>query len=294
MNVIPQNILFQSKFARNTWDSIGSSPTTVIRRSVIQSGACLVFRKNKPSISSWNAISGKKRHSINFYGGLYLMNTILHRYGIASILSLLIMTGLIACMSLLSCSSSTPTYSGAYYSSGSTAYTQTKYMPPSWAPAYADASTVRYYFLPDCDAYYDASSQQFWSLNSGAWTPSASVPSQCSDMDLNSAYTVLLNRNVSQPWTNDAFYRTNYPVHSYDSYSAIISANNLIPTLPVGYEAIPRGFDEDMNRVLFIERSTAQPGVYSYVITDVPIQSIAPYMSRESRSYYYGGGLPSR
>ena len=223
----------------------------------------------------------------------YLMNTKLqNRYGAAK--SLLLIMGVGLCLSLLSCSTPRQTYSGTYYSTGSGAYTQTVYMPPSWAPAYADVSNVHYYFLPDCDVYYDAATQQFWSLNSGTWTSSTSVPSQCSNMDLNSAYTVLLNRNASQPWLNDVFYRTNYPVHSYDSYSTIVNANNLIPTLPVGYEAVPRGFDENLNRILFIECSSAQPGTYTYIINDIPIQSIAQYMPLESRSYYYGGGLPSR
>ena len=105
----------------------------------------------------------------------------------------------------------------------------------------------------------------------------------------------MLDRNVTQPWLNDVFYRANYPVYSYDPYASIVTGNNLIPDLPVGYQVMPRAFDESTDRVIFIEQSpNVQSGSYSVVLRDVPIQIISPYMPPESHGYHYGSGMPER
>jgi hypothetical protein len=220
----------------------------------------------------------------------YLMKS--KRQSLLSIAGSFSVIAVVAAVFLLqSCSSTTHTLAYNPYATATT--TSAVYTPPSWAPAYANITNVHYYYFPDCDAYYDAANQQFYSLNSGAWTPSASVPSNCSNLDLNTAYTVMLNNNVSQPWTNDAFYRTNYPVHSYDQYGNIIATYNLVPDLPPGYEASARAFDENTNQVIFLGRNpSAISG--SYVYRAVPMSAISPYMPPETHIYYYGGGYRSR
>lgn len=62
--------------------------------------------------------------------------------------------------------------------------------PPQWGPAgYSD---VRYYYLPDVEAYYDISSSMFIYLNGGTWVHRRSLPSRCSNYDLYRGYKVVL------------------------------------------------------------------------------------------------------
>ncbi len=198
-----------------------------------------------------------------------------------------LVAGLGAALILLaSCSTTTRTTYSPYGTS--TAYTIT---PPSWAPTSENLTNVRYYYIPDCDAYYDASTQQYYSLSNGSWISTSSIPSSCSGTDLSNAYTVLLNSSVSQPWINNAFYQANYPPQSYDAYGNIVLTNHLIPDLNIGYSVTPRAFNENTNSVVFIERS---PAGNSYVIRDVPMTSISTYMPASTHIYYYGGGIPSR
>ena len=205
-------------------------------------------------------------------------------------LSFLRRSGLIAGLGVMfilsACSSTTRTY----HPYGTTTYSSV-ITPPSWAPSSENLTNVRYYYLPDCGSYYDASTQQFYSQSNGAWISTSSVPPSCTGIDLSNAYTVLLNSTVSQPWLNNSFYQTNYPVHSYDQYGNIVLSNNLISDLPIGYAVAPRGFNENTNSVIFLERA---PSGTSYVLRDVPMSSIATYMPSETHIYYYGGGYRSR
>jgi hypothetical protein len=204
--------------------------------------------------------------------------------------SSILMLGLGALLILSSCSSTSRTATATYYPYGNSTYSAV-FTPPSWAPASENLSQVKYYFIPDCDAYYDASTQQFYSLNNGSWISSNTVPSACSGQDLSSAYTVLLNSNTSQPWLNNAFYQANYPVQSYMGYGNIVMSHNLISGIPPSYSLSPRGFNENTNSVIFLERG---PDGNILSLQSVPMNSIATYMPPETHVYYYGGGYRSR
>src|ERR1700733_15722482 len=89
------------------------------------------------------------------------------------------------------------------------------YTPPFWAPPYDNVSTVRYYYIPDCDMYYDVWDRQYYYGNGGPWIATADQPPSCG-VDLSSAYVVLINRGVDRPWLNHDFYVRNYPPHHYE------------------------------------------------------------------------------
>jgi hypothetical protein len=198
--------------------------------------------------------------------------------------------GLSALLILSSCSSTTRTATATYYPYGNSTYSAV-YTPPSWAPSGQNLSLVKYYFIPDCDAYYDASTQQFYSMINGSWVSSSSAPSACSGQDLSTTYTVLLNSNTTAPWRNNAFYQANYPVQSYMGYGNIVLSHNLISGIPSGYTLSPRGFNENTNSVIFAERA---PDGTTLALQNVPMTSISTYMPPETHIYYYGGGYPTR
>ncbi len=194
---------------------------------------------------------------------------------------------LLIIVALSSCSS-TPyktTSTGSTYSSYFTA--------PGWAPAISGINSVRYYYMPDCDAYYDASTQQFTYMSNGTWVSSSSTPANCATSDLNSSYVVLLDRKATTPWLNASYYRSNYPIHSYDQYGNIVLNNHLISDLPSNYTIMTRAFDENTNSIVFLGQPQYS-GNYGAVVREVPMSTIAVYMPPETRSYNYGSGSRSR
>ncbi len=201
-----------------------------------------------------------------------------------------LMLGLGAFLFLQSCSSTTRTATATYYPYGTSTYSAI-FTPPSWAPATPGLSNVKYYYLPDCDAFYDASTQQFYSQSNGTWISSSAVPTTCSGLDLSTAYVVMLNSNTSNPWLNNAFYQSNYPGQSYGVYGTIVLGHNLISGVPKGYSLSPRGFNENTNSVVFAERA---PDGTIYALQNVPMSSISTYMPPETHTYYFGGGYPTR
>jgi hypothetical protein len=62
--------------------------------------------------------------------------------------------------------------------------------PPAWGPVgYTD---VRYYYIPDVEAYYDVPSAKFIYLNSGSWVHRTSLPSRYRHYDLYHGYKVVM------------------------------------------------------------------------------------------------------
>jgi hypothetical protein len=61
-------------------------------------------------------------------------------------------------------------------------------VPPQWGPVgYSD---VRYYYLPDVEAYYDVPSSMFIYYNGVSWVRRSSLPSRYRNYDLYSGYKV--------------------------------------------------------------------------------------------------------
>lgn len=63
--------------------------------------------------------------------------------------------------------------------------------PPLWGPVgYTD---VRYYYLPDIEAYYDIETSMFIYYGGGIWVHQAHLPSYYSHYDLYNGYKVVLS-----------------------------------------------------------------------------------------------------
>lgn len=60
--------------------------------------------------------------------------------------------------------------------------------PPQWGPA--GYSEVRYYYLPDVEAYYDVPSSMFIYYNGVSWIHRPSLPSRYRNYDLYKGYKV--------------------------------------------------------------------------------------------------------
>ena len=173
------------------------------------------------------------------------------------------------------------------------------YVPPPWAPPYDNVSGVRYYYLPDYDMYYDVWDGTFWYIGpDGSWISSEGPPPQYAGIDLSGTFIVLIDRNISRPWTNESYYRANYPAHGYDNYRDIVVHNRIVTNTAPGHELVPRAFNENTNRVTFMQRPMvkAVPGAphasasYHRVAHTVPMKSIAPSMPPASKNLNYGRG----
>lgn len=88
-----------------------------------------------------------------------------------------------------------------------------EYTNPGWAPPYY--SGVRYYYIPDIEAYYDLSAQEFVYMDNGQWLFSYSLPPMYSGFDLYHCFVVSLNRSVYQPWMHNQYYVSHYPRYYY-------------------------------------------------------------------------------
>ncbi len=108
------------------------------------------------------------------------------------------------------------TFSGCDIYSYVTPVSQTRYENPQWAPPYYQG--VRYYYLPDIEAYYDLSSRQFVYLYNGRWYDSSECPSIYAGFDLNDCFAIALNVNVYQPWMHHQYYVSHYPRYYYRDY----------------------------------------------------------------------------
>src|SRR6185312_5633226 len=62
--------------------------------------------------------------------------------------------------------------------------------PPEWGPA--EATNVKYYFIPDIQVYYDVVNKVFIYQSNGVWVRATSLPGMYATFDLNSGYKVML------------------------------------------------------------------------------------------------------
>ncbi len=81
---------------------------------------------------------------------------------------------------------------------------------PLWGPVgYTD---VRYYYLPDVQAYYDIQTAMFIYYEGGVWIHRNYLPTRYSNYDLYSGYkVVMINYYGNTPYVNYNAYKTNYP-----------------------------------------------------------------------------------
>lgn len=81
--------------------------------------------------------------------------------------------------------------------------------PPLWGPiGYND---VKYYYLPDVEAYYDVPSSKFIYFNGVSWIHRTYLPSQYRNYDLYSGYKVVMtDYRGNAPYTHFKDYKIKY------------------------------------------------------------------------------------
>ena len=81
--------------------------------------------------------------------------------------------------------------------------------PPQWGPAgYSD---VRYYYLPDVEAYYDVQTSMFIYFEGRSWVHRSYLPSRYKNYDLYGGYKVVMkDYHGNAPYYNHREYRTKY------------------------------------------------------------------------------------
>jgi len=77
---------------------------------------------------------------------------------------------------------------------------------PTWGPTGYDH--VENYYLPDIDAYYCVPTHLFYYFERGRWISRAELPPRFHNIDLYSAYKVVVNER--NPWRNPSIYREKY------------------------------------------------------------------------------------
>ena len=80
--------------------------------------------------------------------------------------------------------------------------------PPAWGPA--GYSSVRYYYLPDVEAYYDVQNSMFIYMSGNTWVHRAYLPARYKNYDLYGGYKVVMNYHGNAPYSNFREYRTKY------------------------------------------------------------------------------------
>lgn len=77
--------------------------------------------------------------------------------------------------------------------------------PPQWGPV--GYTEVRYYYLPDVEAYYDVQSSMFIYFGDGHWVSRASLPRRYRNYDLYNGYKVVMTD-----------YRGNAPYENFNEH----------------------------------------------------------------------------
>ena len=104
---------------------------------------------------------------------------------------------------------------------------------PPWAPSYDDSRMVRYYYLPDLQVYYDVWDHEFVCPLNGNWVLMRSLPPAYDGVDLSTAFVVVLDSRISEPWARHQYYAAHYPQYYYRNVYHVIDAREV------------RGFNEN-------------------------------------------------
>lgn len=82
-------------------------------------------------------------------------------------------------------------------------------VPPQWGPVgYSD---VRYYYLPDVQAYYDIPSSMFIYYNGYTWVRRSSLPTRYRNYDLYNGYKVPMSEyRGDRPYSNFRKHKVQY------------------------------------------------------------------------------------
>ena len=81
--------------------------------------------------------------------------------------------------------------------------------PPPWGPV--GYTEVRYYYLPDVEAYYDVQTSMFIYFGGGHWVHNAYLPTRYRSYDLYSGYkVVMVDYRGDAPYSNFKEYKVKY------------------------------------------------------------------------------------
>ncbi len=81
--------------------------------------------------------------------------------------------------------------------------------PPMWGPV--GYTEVRYYYLPDVEAYYDVQTSMFIYYGGGAWIHRTYLPSRYSNYDLYGGYkVVMVDYHGNSPYVHFKEYKVKY------------------------------------------------------------------------------------
>ena len=122
---------------------------------------------------------------------------------------------------------------------------------PGWAPSYANAERVRYYYFPDIECYYDARTAEYIYLDNGRWIFSRLLPPWYEWFDPSTAFVIALNYRVFEPWRHFHYYVAHYPRYYYKSFR---------PDRHKHYEGIARGYNENDRNMLFRPQGREEEG----------------------------------
>jgi len=100
---------------------------------------------------------------------------------------------------------------------------------------------IRYYYFPDIECYYDIWNREFIYPEDGSWMFGATLPPSYSWFDLNTAFIVLLDYNVFEPWRYFNYYVSHYPRYYYRSIYKDRYEDAINP---------PRGFNENSGSIV--------------------------------------------
>lgn len=81
--------------------------------------------------------------------------------------------------------------------------------PPAWGPA--GYNSVRYYYLPDVEAYYDVQHSMFIYMVGNSWVHRSYLPARYKNYDLYGGYKVVMNDyRGNSPYSNFKSYKIKY------------------------------------------------------------------------------------
>jgi hypothetical protein len=82
--------------------------------------------------------------------------------------------------------------------------------PPLWGPS--GYSSIRYYYLPDMEMYYDVNDEMFIYFHNGVWLRRAYLPHRYRHYDLYEGHKVVINNYYGEkPYYNFNDYKVKYP-----------------------------------------------------------------------------------
>jgi hypothetical protein len=82
--------------------------------------------------------------------------------------------------------------------------------PPAWGPA--ESSGVRFYYLPEIEAYYDVNTSNYIYMSGGRWIHATNLPPAYRNYDVYGGYKVMLNGyHGERPYDNFREHQRSYP-----------------------------------------------------------------------------------